>query len=384
MTKKICFVTTTSITLKTFVLETASYLHANGDYAITFICDYDAEFAASLPEYIRFIPVSMVRGIDFSAIQAVARLYKIFKAENFDMVQYSTPNASLYAAIAAKKANIPVRLYCQWGIRYVGMSGVKRLLFRQFEKIVCRKSTDIRAVSFKNLDFAVDEKLYKKEKAKVLGEGGTIGVDISSYEIENKVKYGKLVREKHNIGKEFVFGFVGRISRDKGSNELLEAFQRLSTEHAVKLLCVGTQEEEGIDRNLFTWAENSEQVIFTGQIDNKELFKYYAAMDCYVHPTYREGFGMVIQEAAAMGCAVITTDIPGASEVLENGISCLLAEPRNSTSLEEKLRRIISDDKLRAELGKNARKRIEEHFDRRKMLETQRQDYEVLLKRGKA
>ena len=102
--------------------------------------------------------------------------------------------------------------------------------------------------------------------------------------------------------------------------------------------------------------QKSNTVIFTGRIDNLELRKYYSAMDCYVHPSYREGYSKVIQEAAAMGCAIITTDIPGASEVMENNISCLLVPPKNARLLEDTMSKLIKDDNLRNTLGVNARK----------------------------
>ena len=137
--------------------------------------------------------------------------------------------------------------------------------------------------------------------------------------------------------------------------------------------------QSGIDLQLHDWAKNSDSVVFTGQVDNIELKKYYAAIDCYVHPTYREGFGMVLQEAAAMRCTVITTDIPGASEVLENEISCLLANPKDAISLEEKMKKVMDDKELRDYLGYNARKRVETNFERKKMLQTQKLDYQSLL-----
>lgn len=122
---KICFVTTISLTLKSFVLELAKYLHATGDFEIHFVCDHDAEFEKTLPEYIHYNPISMKRGISFDGLKAIREMKKYFKQEKFDLIQYSTPNASCYASIAAKQAKIPCRLYCQWGIAYVGFQGIK-------------------------------------------------------------------------------------------------------------------------------------------------------------------------------------------------------------------------------------------------------------------
>ena len=154
--RRICICTTVSITMKTFVVETAKYLHEKCGYDITLICNEDKKFEESLPEYLHFIPVHMARGIDFSAIKSIKQFTRIFKEQKFDMVQYSTPNAACYASIAAQKAKIPVRLYCQWGIRYVGLSGISRKIFKYIEKIVCRNSTDIRAVSQMNLLYPKD------------------------------------------------------------------------------------------------------------------------------------------------------------------------------------------------------------------------------------
>ena len=381
--KKICFVTTVSLTMKAFVLETAKYLHNEGGYDVTLICNNDDEFAASLPEYIKFIPVSMARGVDLSVFSSILAFIKIFKEQKFDMVQFSTPNASLAASIAAKICKVPVRLYCQWGIRYVGFGGVARKIFKFIEKIVCKNATHINAVSPMNMEFAVNEGLYKAKKAAVVGRGGTIGVDLTNYDFSKKSQWRKEIRQKNGLDEnDFVFGFSGRVSADKGCKELFTAFKKLSEEKEnVKLFIAGPiDDKSGTEDEIFTWAKNSDNVVFTGQIENKEMCYQYGAMDVLVHPTYREGFGMVIQEAAALGCPVITTDIPGASEVLENGVSCLLVKPADWESLYEKMNEICEDREKANEMGENARLFTEEHYERSIMLKNQFARYEELLK----
>ena len=124
--KKICYVTTVSSTLHSFVLQCMEYFLENTDWEITVICDEDPKIREWLPEQVRYIPVPMKRGISIGGIGAMLKMAKIFRKEKFDLVQYSTPNASLYASMAAKLARVPVRLYCQWGIAYVGFQGAKR------------------------------------------------------------------------------------------------------------------------------------------------------------------------------------------------------------------------------------------------------------------
>lgn len=369
--------------MKAFVLETAKYLHNEGGYDVTLICNNDEEFAASLPEYIKFIPVSMARGVDLSVFSSILAFIKIFKEQKFDMVQFSTPNASLAASIAAKICKVPVRLYCQWGIRYVGFGGVARKIFKFIEKLVCKNATHINAVSPMNMEFAVTEGLYKEKKAAVVGRGGTIGVDLTNYDFSKKSQWREDIRNKYDLNSDdFVFGFSGRVSADKGCKELFTAFKKLSEEKEnVKLFIAGPiDDKSGTEDEIFAWAKSSDKVVFTGQVENKKMCYQYTAMDVLVHPTYREGFGMVIQEAAALGCPVITTDIPGASEVLENGISCLLVKPADWESLYEKMNEICEDPEKANEMGENARLFTEKHYERSIMLKNQFARYEELLK----
>lgn len=382
--KKICICTTVSITMKTFVVETAKYLHENCGYDITLICNEDEKFEKSLPEYLHFIPVHMARGIDLSALKSIKQFMQIFKEQQFDMVQYSTPNAACYASIAAKRAKVPVRLYCQWGIRYVGMNGISRKIFKTIEKMVCRNSTDIRAVSPMNKAFAVSEGLYSEEKAVVVGKGGTIGVDMQQYNISKKTEYRSAIRKQYGIPDEaFVYGFAGRASADKGCTELLTAFQEISESVPdAKLLIVGPMEDNcGVPTELLEWARKSKQVVMTGMVDGSKMNEYYSAMDVLVHPTYREGFGMVLQEAGALGISLITTKIPGASEVMEDGVSCLLVEPKDASDLKAAMKKLIADKEYSQKIGQAAYERTKRYYDRPIMLENQRKDYCKLLRR---
>ncbi len=380
--KKICMITTVSITMKSFVVETAKYLHNECGYDVTLICNDDQGFRESLPEYLHFIPVEMSRGISLSGFKAIKVFKKIFQKEKFDLVQYSTPNASFYASIASKKAKVEKRLYCQWGMRYVGFSGIKRKIFKFLEKMVCKRSTHVFAVSPMNMQFAIDEKLYKKDKVRVVGNGGTIGVDKLVYDIAKKEEWNRSIREKYGIGEnDFVFGFAGRASRDKGCSELLSAFQKLSDgRDGVKLMMVGPVEKEsGIDEGLLDFANASDKVILTGRVNNSEMKEYYSAMNVLVHPTYREGFGMVIQEAGAMAVPVITTKIPGASEVMVDGESCVLVDAKDENSLLIAMAEMFEDGQKVESLAKSAYERTMTLYERQIMLANQKKEYESII-----
>lgn len=368
--------------MKSFVVETARHLHEVCGYDVTLICDRDDAFAETLPAGIRYIPVRMARGINLSGFSSISEFRRIFREERFDLVQYATPNAACYASIAAKKEKVPVRLYCQWGIRYVGLFGLSRKIFKFLEKRVCANSTHIRAVSPLNMAFAIKEGLYAPDKAKVIGNGGTIGVDLSTYDADCRTTWSQKIRNSFKIeDNSFVYGFAGRISADKGCSELLEAFRAVcSKNEKSRLLVVGPLEDNcGVPEELIDWAKNSDKVIFTGRVENKDMRRYYSAMDVLVHPTYREGFGMVIQEAGALGVPVITTKIPGASEVMEDGLSCALVAPKSCIELKNAMIELINDEQKTKSLGRAAYERTCSLYARPIMLKNQEEDYRSLL-----
>lgn len=379
--KKICFITTVSMTLNAFVLPTAKMLYETGNYDITFICNDDDNFGKTLPPYVHFRPISIDRGISFDGLKVVRQLRNIFREEKFDIVQYSTPNASFYASIAAKKERVSIRLYAQWGIRYVGFKGLKRKLFKFIEKKTCRNSTTVWSVSKMNRQFGIDEKLYSENKAKLIGRGGTVGVDISAYDLSKKNEYAELIRKELDLGGKFVFAFVGRLTADKGQKELAYAFDKIAKEFQdVRLLVIGDQDTTAGNK-ISDFYFNNSYVKLIGKKPNDEIKKYLSATDVLVHPTYREGFGLVLQEAGAMQIAVLTTDIPGAGEVFENGKSCLLAKAKDGESLYLYMKRLYLNAGEREILAENAREMTEKYYDRRIMLKNQLEFYEGLSKK---
>ena len=185
MKNKLCFITTISKTMDWFVCDSTRNLSRHG-YDVTLISNMEQGFIER-NEYAKCISLKMERGIVIKdIIPTIWKLYQIFKLEKYDIVQYTTPNAAFYASIASWLARVPVRLYSQWGIRYVGLAGIKRKIFKLVEKITCMLSTDIRGVSPLNRDLAVDEGLCPPDKIKVIGKGGTIGVDLSVCALSKK------------------------------------------------------------------------------------------------------------------------------------------------------------------------------------------------------
>ena len=379
MNNKICIITTIDGTIESFVIPAARFMQNNG-WEVTLACNMSEHFLKAYQTEFRCINVPMSRGSSFKDLLTMPFYFKrIFKKEHFDIVQYATPNAAFYASFGARWAGVKKRLYCQWGIRYVGFNGLQRILFKIIEKLTCKNSTHIRPASWKNLDFAVEEGLYKREKAAAIGDGGTVGVDLSQYDLTHKQEYRKEIIEIYpSLQNKYVFCFVGRFSRDKGCNELLSAFQMLlNITKEIVLLLVG--DFEGNIPEEYNWIYSCSNIIFTGK-DVPDVYRYMAASDVLVHPSYREGFSMVIQEAMAMELPVVTTDIPGPSEVIEKNVTGLLAKARDEKSLYDCMKWMYEHQEKGHEMGIAGRKRCEERFNRERMLRLTLEDRENILK----
>lgn len=376
--KRICFVTTVPGTIRAFILPLAEYMHENTKWDISFICSDNENFEKSLPEYIHFYPVHMERGISLAGIKAMFQIKKILKKEKFDMVQYSTPNASLYTAMAAKSAKIPIRLYCQWGIAYVGFNGLKREIFKTVEKFVCGLSTYVQPDSKSNLNFARSEGLYSEKKSSVIWNGSACGVSLDKFNIQRKNEYRSYIREKYNIGRNtFVYIFIGRVTRDKGINELLSAFKKLNDDSV--LFLIGKNEvDTSVNRELYDWSLENKNIIYTGNVDDVE--RYLSASDCYVLPSYREGFGMSVIEAEAMGVPVIVTDIPGPVDAVIDNKTGLLVKKADEDSLLDAMKKIRELNYQ--DIGKEGHKFVSDNFDQKQLFDKIIESRNELLKQN--
>ena len=370
MRKKICFCTTIAGTIKSFLLDLSNYLVEHENYDVTFICDPSDSLLQYTNKHIHYIPVKMHRGISFDGCAAIWNLYKIFKREKFDIVQYATPNASLYASIAARAAGIKVRLYCQWGVRYIDFKGCARFLYRKLVKIMCNNATAIEVESFSILSFSLKDGLYKADKAQVIWNGSACGVNLDNYLLDMRAQWRKEIREKWDIPSDaVVFGWCGRITRDKGHNELFASFREILKDNKnARLLMVGKYDNvETIDKNLFAWAQSCPEVIFTGPVPPQEVSHMYSAMDVFCSLSYREGFGVVVIEAAAMKLPGIVTDVPGQLDTHENMINAVSVHARDVESVVKAMQFYIDNpDKIQS-MGDEARRQVEMKYEQREL-----------------
>lgn len=362
---KICYVVTIPLTIESFFIPQLQYLAANG-FDVTVVCSNDSNLQEKLGESIRFYPIDIPRGISVGgSIYALKTLTRFFKKEKFDLIQYSTPNAAFYSSIAAKKADCKVRNYHLMGLRYLGASGMGRTILKALERIACQNSTSIECVSKSNMEMGIKEGLFPKEKVTVVWNGSTGGVDLSRFDFSKRQQWRMEIRKELGYSSsDFVYGFVGRITKDKGIDELLSAFLELKDNS--KLLLVGNIEEGNhLDVELLAKAQQNSNIKFHSFVSDIE--RYYAAIDVLVLPSYREGFGNVVIEAGAVGTPSIVTDIPGPTDTIDREKTALVVPVKNPNALAESLRKIRERDYVA--MGENAAQFAKEKFDSKVLCE---------------
>lgn len=368
---KICALTTISKTMDWFIVDSMRNLAKNG-YEVTLICNMDEGFAKANSDFAKCISLPMARGASVKDLfKSIRALKRIFKKERFDVLYYTSPNASMYAAMAGKRAGIKTRIYSQCGLRYVSFTGIKRFIFKTVEKLTCRYSTHVRAQSPMNMAFAVKEKLCPQKKIAVVGIGGTTGVALCECDAFDREEVRSALRAKYGIPADaFVYGYVGRLNKDKGTNELIEAFEAIKEQKEnAYLVMIGMKDDTNpITAENMQKAESDPRIVMTGNVPKDEVYRHMAMLDVLVHPTYREGFGKILQEGMGMRLPIITTNVPGPSEVIAQGKYGLLTEVKNVPDLAEKMLQMAEDEELRQNLAALGRARAEKYFDRPIML----------------
>lgn len=339
---KICYVVTLSATIEAFFIPQLKYLAKCG-HDVTVVCSPSSTLKDQLGESVMFHPIAIPRGISiFGSLSAIQALTSFFKQEKFDLIQYSTPNAALYASIAAKQAGCRVRNYHLMGLRYLGAGGIAREILKTLEKTTCRYSTSIECVSKSNMEMGIAEGLFPPEKVTVVWNGSSGGVDLCRFDYAQREKWRSEVRRELGCGEtDFIYGFAGRITKDKGINELFDAFFRLNTD--AKLCLIGRLEDEKtLDTELLEKARTSPNIIFHDFVTDIE--RYYAAFDVLMLPSYREGFGNVVIEAAAVGTPAIVSDIPGPTDAIDRNKTALVVPVKSTEALYEAMRKIRAMD----------------------------------------
>ncbi len=267
--------------------------------------------------------------------------------------------AAIIPLLAAYLEKVPVRIYHNHGLSYLGYKGGMRWFLRILEVVNISLSTHVLLVSKSNLDEARVDGILKRNQGYVLAHGSAVGIDLDRYKPEYfSTAAAKIARQNLGIPEDaFVLAYIGRPFKRKGFHLLIKAWERSGLGQQNHFLIIAGCSAADCDAVL---GYQSQGVKGLGYLTS--LREFYAACDVVTLPSEHEGFSYSLLEGAAAGKPLIGSDIPGNRCAIQPDLTGILIPKDNETALAEAIKYFAFNPDLRHQLGKNARYRIEQEF----------------------
>ena len=323
--------------------------------------------------------VSLTRTITpLKDLRATIQLRKIIKREKINIVHTHTPKAGLIGMLAAFLAGTKIRLHTVAGLQFSETSGIRKKILIAFEKLTYKLAHQVMPNSQGVYNYIVQNNLCKPGKLKMLANGATIGLDLNKYrrtpEIDDEAER---IKETSNISSaDFVCCFIGRITKQKGIEELITAFQEIFAVHAnVKLILLGRYEQhlDPIGEKFINYIQSNPRVIHFGF--QTDIRPYLAMSNLFVFPSYREGLPNVVLQAGSFNLPCVVTDIPGSNEIIQNEYNGLIVPAKDIDSLKNAVVRLIQDEQLRLSMSERAREAVVKKYDQTLILQSLKDEY---------
>ncbi len=295
-------------------------------------------------------------------VKSLFRIIKVFRKEKPYIVHSMTPKAGMLCMLAAWITRVPRRVHTFTGLVWPTSTGLKRRILMATDWLTCACATHI-IPEGKGVMNDLQSHITKKPM-KVLGYGNVRGVDMEKFSRRTEVEEMAKGIKTEGI---FTFIFVGRIVGDKGINELVSAFAELHKKYEkTRLLLIGNFEQhlDPLQAETLNVIDKHTSIESLGPKYGDELLAYYAASDCFVFPSYREGFPNTVMEAGAMGLPSIVTDINGSREIIIDGKNGVIIPSKDVEALYHAMEEMITNTDKTKEYAANAREMIASRFER--------------------
>ena len=361
MKQKIIRTSTVATSLNTFCRGTLRDLSRLYDVVAVSTPDHELQELAER-EGIRVIGVPMSRPIaPLRDLVSLWRLIRVFRRERPTMVHSITPKAGLLSMIAAWICRVPVRLHTFTGLVFPTATGLKKRILILTDRITCACATHIvpegEGVKADLINYNITRKPLQ-----VLGYGNIRGIDLDHYRRSPEVMEKALTLRKPNL---FTFVFIGRVVRDKGIDELVEAFSLLHSEHPqTRLILVGRAEDNLDPVTPHTRRTIASHPTIEAVGSQSDVRPWLAASDALVFPSYREGFPNVVIEAGALDLPSIVTDINGSREIIVHGQNGIIVPPRNAQALLQAMTQFVQNPQDTQAMALKARQMIASRFEK--------------------
>ncbi|MCD8417460.1 glycosyltransferase family 4 protein [Tenacibaculum finnmarkense] len=376
--KKIVRITTVPQSLKTLLKGQHKFMSQNGFEVVGVSSEGKYLQDVADDEGIRVKVIEMTRKITpLKDLKSLWELYRLLKKERPFIVHTHTPKAGIIGMLASYLANVPNRLHTVAGLPLLEAKGVKRTILNFVEKLTYKCATRVYPNSNGLKDIILENKFIASEKLNVIANGSSNGIDTAHFnsELFSKEKQQRLKTTLKIKEDDFVFIFVGRIVGDKGINELIKAFDKLSkTKYKIKLLLVGSFEDEldplqEVTKNIIN---TNKQIISVGY--QNDVRPYFSIADVLTFPSYREGFPNVVMQAGAMGLPSIVSNINGCNEIIEENINGFIVPVKNSDALYEAMLKMM----LNSDMKLKAREMIATRFEQKVVWDALLNEYKTL------
>ena len=297
---------------------------------------------------------------DLLALIKLIRLIKNFRPH---IVHTHTPKAGLIGMLAAKVCGVKTRLHTVAGLPLMEAKGLKKNLLKITERVTYACATKVYPNSIGLMTFIQSAFNIKQSKFKVIGKGSSNGIDSSYFSCAAVAqKEIDALRQTYAIGNdEFIFCFVGRLVKDKGLRELVDAFNRLSDGNG-RLLLVGHREQEldPLPPETIQQMESNPKILEVGF--QRDVRPWLAISHALVFPSYREGFPNVVMQAACMELPCIVTNINGCNEIIQHGESGLIIPVKDTYALTQAMKSLMSLSDQGKRFGQHARQYVSQNF----------------------
>lgn len=350
--KKVLHIVSVSFSLRYFVGNQFHYFKEKG-YEFHVACSDSPEFIALSQEFaFKPFPISILRSINpLEDIKSIYKLYRYIRREQFDIVIAHSPKGGLIGMLAAYLARTPKRIFFRHGLVFETVTGLKKHLLINIERLIGFCSTSIVNVSPSVAKVSDRLHLNTSTKNELLGKGTCNGIDITKFKPRLGYRDDALV----------TIGFVGRMSKDKGLIELIDAWKLLCKEYkAIQLLLVGPMDErDPLPHSTLKQLQIDPTIEYVGGVDDTAL--YYNKMHIFVLPSYREGFPTVTLEASASGLPVVTTKVTGCIDSIVENVTGIFAD-NTAGSLCTMLKYYIDNQDIAQCHGANGHKFVSDNF----------------------
>ena len=355
MKPKLLLAVASPLTIDAFLITHLKYLSARFDITVMFP-NLNNEWQAFIEKHpelstLGFVNLPILRKPSlFSDLACLLSMVRLVRELSPQVMLTVTPKAGLLGALSAWLNRIPVRVHIFTGQVWATRAGLVRVALKALDRLIAYLCTAPLADSQSQIDFLESERIAPKGRIRCIHQGSISGVDSRRF---SPAAVNLLpVRQKHDVPQgDILFVFVGRLTRDKGIGELLQAFQQVNKQFVTCSLLVVGPDEENIEQSVV----QHPKIRFVGKTSQPEA--YMAAADVFVLPSYREGFGTVVIEAAACGTPTVATNIYGLSDAVVDGETGLLVPVRDQNKLAEALLFLATNAEKRTLMGEAARQR---------------------------